>query len=649
MTFFAERKIKYYLAGFIVFAMLFAGLFYFVGTSAKETVKSAAYTAPGFDSRARISKLKEKEYFETQDSSLKELNVGFSFNAYSISNWNNIFQTADENHGVRLELGSPSGMSLVIGADSDSGLKGYTLTDSLNPGEWYSFKLNISPEKRIKAFLNDKKVLDIKDPSLDYRISHIAVGTGFSKTRPFDGRVKEFSISYHLMRFKSDDVFTELYGRPFFLLLAVLLGGLAIFFFYKYGDSAVGRKGDYSLEKNEKVFYMGFVILAGFVAAVIYHYWMGVYLSKPYPFNTFLFNPQDRFNDFFVMYDLDKGFNAYTHNLINSQFPFLNLVAALFALISRDASLFLYIAVVITGFSYFNFVFIRGAKNTITWVFIFSLLTYPLLFTLDRANLEGLVFIFLALFIYFYWRRHFMVSSIFLGAAIAMKVFPVVFLVLFLSDRKYKEMFAGIAAAVIFSAGALLALNGSFFKNLNEFLSTKNFDIYSAYLGPKHIVQRGVNIFSVLKIYLIHFKMIAKTDMTQLLNRYAELSVVFFAGLAAYVVFVEKEFWKKVAILVISMLLLPQLSGDYKLIHLFLPLFLFINAPKGRQDLFYALAFGLLLIPKDYWMINEVVSDGGQDISWAVIINVAIMVIMLAVIVIEGLLRARKKTYEITN
>ena len=48
-------------------------------------------------------------------------------------------------------------------------------------------------------------------------------------------------------------------------------------------------------------------------------------------------------------------------------------------------------------------------------------------------------------------------------------------------------------------------------------------------------------------------------------------------------------------------------------------------------------------------MINEVVSDGGQDISWAVIINVAIMVIMLAVIVIEGLLRARKKTYEITN
>ena len=171
---------------------------------------------------------------------------------------------------------------------------------------------------------------------------------------------------------------------------------------------------------------------------------------------------------------------------------------------------------------------------------------------------------------------------------------PVVFLVLFLSDRKYKEECSQDSCCSYFFSGSTIGVNGSFFKNLNEFLSTKNFDIYSAYLGPKHIVQRGVNIFSVLKIYLIHFKMIAKTDMTQLLNRYAELSVVFFRALPLTLFLWKKNsgrrspFW-------FSMLLLPQLSGDYKLIHLFLPLFLFINAP-GRQDLFYALAFGLLLI-----------------------------------------------------
>ena len=65
--------------------------------------------------------------------------------------------------------------------------------------------------------------------------------------------------------------------------------------------------------------------------------------------------------------------------------------------------------------------------------------------------------------------------------------------------------------------------------------------------------------------------------MVKFLDIYIKIAVVLGLFIAAYVVLVEKEFWKKVAILVVAMLLLPHVSADYKLIHIFLPLFLFIN------------------------------------------------------------------------
>jgi hypothetical protein len=86
-------------------------------------------------------------------------------------------------------------------------------------------------------------------------------------------------------------------------------------------------------------------------------------------------------------------------------------------------------------------------------------------------------------------------------------------------------------------------------------------------------------------------------------------------------------------------LVLPQLSGDYKLIHLFIPLFLFFNAQKSsRLDWLYALMFGLLLIPKDYYWFGKVISDNGtHDISISMIINIIILVGMFLLIMGTGL------------
>ena len=70
--------------------------------------------------------------------------------------------------------------------------------------------------------------------------------------------------------------------------------------------------------------------------------------------------------------------------------------------------------------------------------------------------------------------------------------------------------------------------------------------------------------------------------------------------------FIETDFWKKVSLLVFIMLLFPYTSADYKLLHLFIPIVLFINNKKEeKNDLIYTILFALLLIPKNYRFIKN--------------------------------------------
>jgi hypothetical protein len=133
--------------------------------------------------------------------------------------------------------------------------------------------------------------------------------------------------------------------------------------------------------------------------------------------------------------------------------------------------------------------------------------------------------------------------------------------------------------------------------------------------------------------------------MVKFLSIYLKTVACFFIMLSGYVIFVEKEFWKKVALLTFAMLLFPHISADYKLLYVFIPLFLFINTQKNDKFyLFYIIMFGLLLIPKDYYIFSKVISDNGSsDISIAVVLNILIMLAMIVGIISERLIFRKDK------
>jgi hypothetical protein len=83
-------------------------------------------------------------------------------------------------------------------------------------------------------------------------------------------------------------------------------------------------------------------------------------------------------------------------------------------------------------------------------------------------------------------------------------------------------------------------------------------------------------------------------------------------GLVLYTYFKRRElaFWEKLALYVCAMNLLPLVSGDYKLLHLLLPLVFFVNAPgTGRYGVFCAVLFGLLLAPKSFFICLSVAHE----------------------------------------
>lgn len=398
------------------------------------------------------------------------------------------------------------------------------------------------------------------------------------------------------------------------------------------------------MDKESKTNLVTTVILTGFVVSVFFHYIKSAYWGLSYPHNTFLFIPSDRFNDFYSLLKWNYDLNPYLRGVATPQYPLLNFISYLFTFFTPIASFALFNFIIIASFIYFN------AKSLYTndrylyfmRIVVFSFLSYPFLFTIDRGNFEGLLFIFLLCFIYFYQRGQTKVSIVFLACSISMKLFPVVLLILLLSDKKYKESVLAVALTAILTIACLVIFEGGLFNNLIFLIRGSNVQDhqgFSAWLAGNNYVQRGVTLFTFFKIIFNQMNVIDSIDMAAFLKGYFVATTLLFIVLAGYVVLVEKEFWKKTALLVFAMLLFPHISADYKLLHVFIPLLLFIQSEKkSRGDFFYALMFALLLIPKDYYLLPHILSDSGtSDISIAVLLNPLIMLAMMGAIIVSGL------------
>lgn len=394
----------------------------------------------------------------------------------------------------------------------------------------------------------------------------------------------------------------------------------------------------YRLQKKQKgteVHFLASVILLAFVFFAFKSYAFSYYLNAGYPLSTFLFRPEDRFNDFFNLINICKDNNPYMTNYFfqSNYFPLANTFFWLVSKIGTGFPVFLgYILI----FVFFYFLFLRKvivkdqSIGAVISLVIIGLLNYPFLMNIDRGNLEAWMFMFLLAFFYFYDHGKTYLAIFFLALTIAMKLFPAVFLILLLKDKRYKEILITVFIACLATFLSLLSFRGGLGSNITAmFDSFHTFNSLTSFEGLQH----NLSLFGFIKVWVIIGQKFSGGGVDPAFVKEAVPFLYYSIGvfmaffiLVDYILIKKHERWKDVMCLTIIMILFPNVSFDYRLIYLFIPLGYFLSRKiRTQHDSFFLLLFSFLLIPQSYLYIFN-------DISVATLIYPAIMMIFMVLI-----------------
>jgi len=395
-------------------------------------------------------------------------------------------------------------------------------------------------------------------------------------------------------------------------------------------------------KQDNDINFLALIILTSFIINAFKNYIFTHYFQLGYPINTFLFRPEDRFNDFFNVVNACRENNPYLtpYWLKSNYFPVGNTIFFILSMLGSNYTLLIsvYIVFLILYFFFVRSLFGRKIRiEEYTSFLVLLLLTYPFLMNLDRGNIE--VFLFLSVwgFFYFYNKGKTYTGLILLALAISIKLFPGVFLILLLKNKKYKEIVFTILLVILSSVLSMLTFDGSFMDNIKALLNTfADFNNIFNNWYWKVGLQHNMSLYGAIK--LISFAIISLFGgivdngiFLHALPWYTLGVFLLFILVCIYIVFIEKCEWKNVTLLTIALLILPNVSFDYKLIYILIPLSLFLR--QERQSGFrnvYLLLFSLLLIPHNYFYINS-------DISIAVLIYPFILLVISGLILYEGL------------
>jgi hypothetical protein len=211
----------------------------------------------------------------------------------------------------------------------------------------------------------------------------------------------------------------------------------------------------------------------------------------------------------------------------------------------------------------------RGTRPWTTFLFLTSALLFscPFWFEYLLGNLEICIFLIVAFGILAFLRRHFVLAAMLIGVAASMKIFPFVYFALFLSYRKYRELALGIFTVAVTSLVSLWLICPS--------LSIAVRGIWAGLAGFQTVyvlqyrpIETGFDhsLLGIIKALSHHFY--GWTMPGHLGTGY--MVCVSTAGLALY--FLRIRFLpllNQILCLSIASVLLPPISHEYTLIHLY--------------------------------------------------------------------------------
>jgi hypothetical protein len=263
------------------------------------------------------------------------------------------------------------------------------------------------------------------------------------------------------------------------------------------------------------------------------------------------------------------------------------------------------------------------------------------LFVVERGNLEMVVFAVMAGFLYAYYVENSVWCLALLAVAISLKLFPAVFVVLLLADRRYRWAALAVAGSIALTLGSVvvLVLTG---RGLMSVLAA-SLSAQSTYNGIMvrqfQGVPYGSSLWGALVTVVGHLGVAPGKLVDRFSGSYVLAAALAFGLVALLVIKAVERPWQRVALLTLSALLLPNVTGDYRLLYIYLPVALLLNAPdRSRVDLVCLGLFGCLLVPMDYRYGVAAFNPGwaASATSSSVVVYPVIMLALMVLVALDA-------------
>ncbi len=211
-------------------------------------------------------------------------------------------------------------------------------------------------------------------------------------------------------------------------------------------------------------------------------------------------------------------------------------------------------------------------------------LFYPLWFEVERSNLEAVVWVAVTAATIALAKRWYKTAALFVALSASMKIYPGILLLIFLKEKRYKELALSLILIVVFTVAGLWSLNHNLLAAMQEVQAG------FAVLNSTHIsgfLSEGIgfdhSLFSPVKQAIRLLNADLARSNTELLNvKIAFASRIYSLGVAvsfaiAFLVWIRKlPLNNQLVVLLVLSITLPTMSFEYTLIEVLPALGLFL-------------------------------------------------------------------------
>jgi hypothetical protein len=399
-------------------------------------------------------------------------------------------------------------------------------------------------------------------------------------------------------------------------------------------DSEAARTAKASILEGIRLYLLTFLVLTATAWCVVGV--RGKILHQPYPANSLFTGPNIRFEDFTLLSKRVAHFGerdmlTRPDLTIPYPYPVPSIYAFLFFLRLFPNGLAAYLLFAAASFvvaaCVCSFRIYRTGLSALPQIALWLtlLLGFPLLFLLDRANIEAVIWVLILLSVWAYARNWMLTAAVLLALATSMKIFPGLLFLLFLAKRRYGVFALAIAMTALFSILALAGIGPSVRQAAADSSKSAQF-LKDNYINVRTVTQFDHSLYGAVKqaLYVYHHRDLSrlKPALTKTLPFYSVLIPLAFAVLY-WIRLRHLPILNQLISYLVLCVLLPYVSYEYTLVYMYVVwgaflLFLLTDVASGRVEIpkrainVFMTSCAVVLAPLTYIVLGRSFGLGAQ-------------------------------------